>query len=114
VMAFAFYALKARIMVLPRGEDTMHPMLRKVAATFGVIIIGSGAAYSAQFVTNEVMYLYSRFEPSVEAFSDDQFAAWAPAESALGVSADLSPEAIREVLNTRAPSLIISGSIASQ
>lgn len=100
--------------MLPRGEDTMHPKLRKVAATFGLIIIGVGAAYSTQFVTNEVRYLYSRFEPSVEAFSDDQFAAWAPADSALNVSANLSPEAIREVLYTRAPSTTISGSIASQ
>lgn len=113
-MAFAFCSRGTRIMVLPRGEDTMHPKLRKVAATFGLIIIGSGAAYSAQFVTNEVRYLYSRFEPSGEAFSNDQFAAWAPADSALNVSADLSPEAIREVLNTLAPSTITSGSIASQ
>lgn len=100
--------------MLPRGEDTMHSMLRKVAPTFGVIIIGSGAAYSAQFVTSEVRYLYSRFEPSGEAFSNDQFASWAPSDSALNVSADLSPEAIREALNTRAPSTVISRSIASR
>lgn len=113
-MAFAFWPRGTRIMLLPCGEDTMHPKLRKVAATFGVIIIGSGAVYSAQFVSNEVRYLYSRFEPSAEAFSHDQFASWAPSDSALNVSADLSPEAIREVLNTRAPPTVISRSIASQ
>lgn len=92
----------------------MHPKLRKVAATMGLIIVGTAAAHLVGFVTDEVRFLYSRFEPSVEAYSEDQFASWAPSRSALDVSADLSPEAIREVLNTRAPAAGVSASIASQ
>lgn len=92
----------------------MHPKLRKVVAASGLIIVGVAAAYSAHFVTNEVRYLYSRLEPSAEVVSDDQFASWAPAESALDVSADLSPEAIREVLSARAPFTVLSDSTAAQ
>ncbi len=92
----------------------MHPKLRKVAATLGLVTFGTVATYFAQFVGSEVGFLYSKFKPSVEAFSDKHFAAWTPSESGLDVSPAISPEAIREARGAQFSSTAISDSVVAQ
>jgi len=86
----------------------MNLGLRKVAITLGLAILGLGTAYSAQLVTNEIVFLHAKLTTPVQTHYEHLAATWAPVDSALHVTATLSTDAIQEVLGAKAA----SGSIA--